>query len=216
VSVKLPAGSVGGDLAWVSCASSKSCVAVGYYGSAGDETHQLGASWNGKTWTTYKPSAPAGATSAALRGLSCVSSTDCAAVGWYTRASGGSVGLAQSWNGKRWAEIAVPRSPGNGALYNVSCASAKYCLAVGSGGPAANSQGTPASDVWNGKSWTFKLVPVPPAGGGSTAYSTLQGTSCVSATDCVAVGELDLGNGEQQYGFSGLWNGKAWRLAATA
>jgi hypothetical protein len=39
----------------------------------------------------------------------------------------------------------------------------------------------------------------------------------VSATECAAVGELDLGNGEQyQYGFSGLWNGKAWRLAATA
>jgi hypothetical protein len=217
VSVKLPVGSVGGDLAWVSCASSKSCVAVGSYGSAGDRTHQLGASWNGKTWTTYKPSAPAGATSAALQGVSCVSSTDCAAVGWYARASGGSAGLAQSWNGKRWAEIAVPRSPGDGALYNVSCVSAKYCLAVGSGGPAGNSQGTPASDVRNGKSWTFKLVPVPPAGGGSTAYSTLQGTSCVSATDCVAVGELDLGNGEQQqHGFSGLWNGKAWRLAATS
>ena len=58
---------------------------------------------------------------------------------------------------------------------------------------------------------------MPPTGGGSTAYSTLQGASCVSATDCVAVGELDLGNGEQsQYGFSGFWNGKAWRLAATA
>jgi hypothetical protein len=51
-------------------------------------------------------------------------------------------------------------------------------------------------------------VPVPPNGGGSTANSTLQGTSCLSATDCVAVGELDLGNGEQQQdGFSGFWNG---------
>jgi hypothetical protein len=217
VSVKLPAGSVGGDLAWVSCASSKNCVAVGSYGAAGDETHQLGASWNGKTWTTYKPSAPGGATSAALQGVSCVSTTDCAAVGWYTRAGGGSVGLAQSWNGKKWAEIAMPRSPGNGALYNVSCVSAKYCLAVGGGGPVGNSQGTPSSDVWNGKSWAFKHVPVPATGGGSTAYSTLQGASCVSATDCVAVGELDLGSGEQfQYGFSGLWSGKAWRLVATA
>ena len=217
VSVKLPSGGVGGDLAWVSCAAAKSCVAVGSYGNAKDETLLLAASWNGKSWTTARPSAPTGATSAALQGVSCRSSVWCTAVGWYTRGTSGSYGLAESWNGKKWTEIAVPKSPGNGALYNVSCAAAKNCLAVGTGGPAGNSQGTPASDVWNGKSWTFKLVPVPPKGGGSAALSALQGVSCVSATDCVAVGELDLGNGEQrQYGFSGLWNGKGWRLAATA
>jgi hypothetical protein len=52
---------------------------------------------------------------------------------------------------------------------------------------------------------------------GSTAVSLLQGVSCLSTTDCVAVGELDLGSGEQhQYGFSGFWNGKNWRLAAAA
>jgi hypothetical protein len=88
--------------------------------------------------------------------------------------------------------------------------------AVGNGGVPGNSQGTPSSDVWNGKAWALKHVPVPP-NGGSTANSALQGTSCLSATDCVAVGELDLGNGEQQqYGFSGFWNGNGWRLAATA
>jgi hypothetical protein len=215
--LKLPAGTSGGALFGVACKSQKSCAAVGDAFLKNDNTAALAESWNGKTWTTYKPSAPGGATSAALQGVSCVSTTDCAAVGWYTRAGGGSVGLAQSWNGKKWAEIAMPRSPGNGALYNVSCVSAKYCLAVGGGGPVGNSQGTPSSDVWNGKSWAFKHVPVPATGGGSTAYSTLQGASCVSATDCVAVGELDLGSGEQfQYGFSGLWSGKAWRLVATA
>jgi hypothetical protein len=71
--------------------------------------------------------------------------------------------------------------------------------------------------VWNGKRWALRLVPVPPGGRVSSANSTLQGASCLSATDCVAVGELDLGNGEQQqYGFSGLWNGTGWRLAGTA
>jgi hypothetical protein len=217
VSVKLPAGSASGDLAWVSCASSKSCVTVGSYANAKDNSVMLAASWNGRTWTTTRPPASASATSAALQGVSCPSSADCVAVGWYTRPGGGSFGLAESWNGKKWTEVAVPKSPGNGALYNVSCVSAKYCLAVGDGGAPGNSQGTPSSDVWNGKSWAFKHVPVPAKGGGSTAASTLQGASCLSATDCVAVGELDLGNGEQQqYGFSGFWNGKSWRLAATA
>jgi len=217
VSVKLPAGSASGDLAWVACASSKSCVTVGSYANAKDNSVMLAASWNGKTWTTTRPPASASATSAALQGVSCASPADCVAVGWYTRPGAGSIGLSESWNGKKWTEVAVPKSPGIGALYSVSCASARSCLAVGSGGPAGHSQGTSASDVWNGKSWTFKLVPVPPSGGGSSAISALQGVSCPSATDCVAVGELDLGNGEpQQYGFSGIWNGKAWRLAGTA
>ena len=215
VSIALPKGSSNGDLSGISCKSARSCVAVGSYGNADDETFSLAAVWNGRTWTTSKPPTPAGATSAALQGVSCPSTTDCAAVGWYNRA-GGSVGLAEAWNGKQWTRVAVPKSPGNGSLYSVSCVTSKYCLAVGSGGPAGASQGTPAAYVWNGKSWVFKLVPVPPKGGGSTALSQLQGASCVSATDCVAVGELVLGNAEQsQYGFSGLWNGKGWRLVGT-
>ena len=84
-------------------------------------------------------------------------------------------------------------------------------------GPLPASRSAPSSDVWNGKSWSFKKVPVPPKGGGSTARSMLQGARCLSPTDCVAVGQLDLGSSEQyQYGFSGFWNGKSWKPAATA
>jgi hypothetical protein len=217
VPIKLPAGSVGGDLDGVSCASSKSCVAVGSYGNAESDTFALAESWNGKTWTASKPPTPARALAGALQGVSCVSPTGCTAVGWYVKAGGGSFGLAQSWNGRKWTEVPLPKSGGNGELFAVSCVSSKYCLAVGNGGAPGASDGTPASYVWTGKSWSFKHVPVPPKGGGTTATSSLQGAACPSVTDCVAVGELDLGNGEQyQYGFSGLWNGKTWKLAATA
>ena len=175
--VKLPAGSGGGALFGVSCASSKSCVAVGSYGNADFDIVALAESWNGKTWTASKPSAPAGATSAALQGVSCVSLAACVAVGWYTNAFGYPLGLAESWNGRKWTEVPLPKSDGYGELYSVSCVSSKYCLAVGVGDGTAPgpSRGIPSSDVWNGKSWSFKKVPVPPKGGGSTATSMLQG-----------------------------------------
>jgi hypothetical protein len=217
VSVKLPAGSGGGVLDGVSCASSKRCVAVGSYANAKFDTVALAESWNGRTWATSNAPAPAGATSAALQSVSCTTSADCVAVGWYTKAGGGSLGLAESWNGRKWTEAPLPRPGGSGALFSLSCVSSKYCLAVGNGGAPGASEGTPDSYVWNGKSWSFTRVPVPPKGGGSAANSSLQGAACLSATNCVAVGELDLGNGEQyQYGFSGFWNGKTWHLTATA
>ena len=217
VPVKLPAGSAGGALFGVSCASSKSCVAVGSYGNADSEVVALGESWNGETWTPSGPSAPAGATSAGLQGVSCTWAAACVAVGWYTNAGGYPLGLAQSWNGRKWTQTPLPKSGGYGGLFGVSCASSKYCLGVANGGAPGDSRGTPSSDVWNGKSWSLKKVPVPPMGGGSSATSMLLGTQCLSATYCVAVGQLDLGSSEQyQYGFSGFWNGKTWKLVAIA
>jgi hypothetical protein len=220
VPVKLPAGSAGGALFGVSCASSKSCIAVGGYGNADATVVALAESWNGKTWTASEPSAPAGAMAAALQGASCASPTACVAVGGYTNATGYSLGLAESWNGKKWSEVPLPSPDGYGQLFGVSCvscASSKYCLAVGVSLASDGLQGTPSSYVWNGKSWAFEKVPVPPKGSGSTATSMLQGAKCLSATDCVAVGQLDLGNSEQyQYGFSGFWNGETWKPTATA
>lgn len=219
VLVKLPAGSAGGDLFGVSCASSKSCVAVGSYGNADFEIVALAESWNGKTWRASEPSAPAGASEAALQGVSCVSAAGCVAVGWYDNAAGYPLGLAESWNGRKWTKLLLPKSGGYGQLFGVSCVSSKYCLAVGVGDGSApvTAKGTPSSAVWNGKSWSYKKVPVPPKGGGSTATSMLQGAQCLSVTDCVAVGQLELGNDEQdQYGFWGFWTGKTWQLAAAA
>ena len=217
VPVKLPAGSLGGALFGVSCASAKSCIAVGSYGNAEVEIVALGESWNGKTWTASQPPAPAGAFAAALQGVSCVSPTVCIAAGSYTNAAGFPFALAESWNGKRWTLTPLPKSGGSGGMFAVSCASLKYCLAVGNGGAPGASRGTPASYVWNGKSWSFKKVPVPPTGGGDTANSMLQGDQCLSPTYCAAVGQLDLGSDEQfQYGFSGFWNGKTWKPTPTA
>jgi hypothetical protein len=217
VAVKLPAGSAGGDLNGVSCASSKSCVAVGSYGNADADIVALAESWNGKTWTASEPSMPAGALAATLQGVSCTFPSGCVAVGSYTNTEGYPVALAGSWNGKKWTQVPLPKPSRYGELFSVSCVSSQYCLAVGAVFAADGIQATPASYVWNGKSLSYRPVPVPPKGGGSTATSMMEGAHCLSATYCVAVGQLDLGASEQnQYGFSGFWNGKAWKPTPTA
>jgi hypothetical protein len=217
VLVKLPKGSAGGDLNGVSCASSKYCVAVGSFGNPDADIVALAESWNGKTWTASEPPAPAGATAATLQAVSCTSPSGCVAAGSYTNAEGYPLGLAGSWNGEKWTLVPLPEPSRYGELFGVSCVPSKHCLAVGAVLAADGIQAAPASYAWNGKTWSYRQVPVPPKGSGSTATSTLEGAHCLSATYCVAVGQLDLGASEQfQYGFSGFWNGKTWKPTPTA
>jgi hypothetical protein len=112
---------------------------------------------------------------AALNGVSCVSASDCEAVGYDSAGN-----LAEEWNGSSWAIQSTPgASPDE--LSGVACVSSSDCEAVGwtsSGGLA---------EEWNGSSWTAQSAP------GSRLY----GVSCVSSSYCEAVGEdtADLWNG---------------------
>jgi hypothetical protein len=120
---------------------------------------------------------------ASLTGVSCVSASDCEAVG---STSGGT--LAEEWNGSSWTIQSTPgASPDD--LSSVSCLSASDCMAVGgiSGGSLA--------EEWNGSSWTALSAP----GHG------LSGVSCLSASDCEAVGESSSGVAGADY-----WNGSTW------
>jgi hypothetical protein len=80
----------------------------------------------------------------------------------------------------------------------VSCTSATFCEAVGSG-PAY---------AWNGSAWTSQTIP-DPAGTGN-----LGGVSCASATFCEAVGEAS-GNNGNVVGVAAMWDGSAWNAQVT-
>ena len=124
--------------------------------------------------------------SAFLAGLSCRSAASCAAVGDYLNASFVGVGLAENWNGKKWA---IEQSPDpTGATYlslsAVSCASATACTAVGYYLDHAGTSVTLA-ELWNGTKWAIEQTPNPTG----TKGSSLDGVSCASATACTAVGD---------------------------
>jgi hypothetical protein len=103
------------NLTGVSCLSSSSCSAVGYYASSlisgvPLETKTLAESWNGAGWTIKTTPNPAGKPYNALLGVSCSSASACTAVGGFTETLlGPSSPLAERWNGSAWSlQTVVP------------------------------------------------------------------------------------------------------------
>ena len=78
-------GTAANILYGVSCRSSTSCQAVGYFHTASEVVHTLIESWNGVAWSIV-PSPNDGANDNYLLSVSCASPQSCQAVGQYTNA----------------------------------------------------------------------------------------------------------------------------------
>ena len=170
------------DLGAVSCVSSDSCTAVGWYfkNSSGDQT--LIEAWNGSNWSIVSsPNIAANANF--LSGVSCISSRSCTAVGneSFDRT------LIESLNGVRWS---IVPSPSSGPLLGVSCISfksLKSCTAVG----VAGYQQT-LIESRKGNQWS--IVASPNIG----TDDLLSGVACVSSGFCTAVGHYFNSSGVSQ------------------
>jgi hypothetical protein len=139
-SVQEPPGSTGAketELDGVSCTSATACQAVGVFRtSSGSFDAPFAESWNGTSWTTQEVPVPVGETGhVGLLGVSCTSSTVCAAVGSFDE-SGEEMPLAERWNGTAWSveEPPIPTGAGAGTLSGVSCTSSTACFAGGKAG----------------------------------------------------------------------------------
>jgi hypothetical protein len=206
-----PAGTVFSIIFSVSCVSATFCVADGQY-----DTRTSGAalidSWNGRTWARMKAVEPRGASFGALTGVSCVSARNCIAVGFASNASG-LVTVAERWDGTRWTLTPVrwPRGTTNPELTGVSCPAVNRCVAVAAINqnliPNSN-QGKAAAVTWDGRAWATTSTPTPARG----MASLFNAVTCLSATDCVAVGQLGPVRTIDGVGLSGFWNGRGWRL----
>jgi hypothetical protein len=209
----------------VSCPTATFCMAVGQRGFH-TSALALADSWNGSAWSAHNPVNPAGAVSAVLASVSCVSTSDCLAVGSYELSGNNIAPLAESWNGASWTLLTLPAGY---SLTGVACFGAGSCIAVGnqsSGTLALSWNGTawqvlpapPGSPVaiwcaaasdcmtvggasaasWNGSSWTSLSVP--------DSSASLDSVSCVSASACMAVGTA---TDDASYSMS--WNGSRWQ-----
>jgi hypothetical protein len=153
---------------------------VGLYGKT------LIERWNGTSWSIVPSPNPGDATDSGLLGVSCVSVTNCTAVGRYLLGEDSpSKTLVERWNGTAWRVVgSANRSAYFNVLTAVSCGSATSCFAVGS---SADGQTTPQATLvesWNGTAFSIVPSPNPP---GSTR-NFLKGVSCASAANCHAVG----------------------------
>lgn len=126
--------------------------------------------------------------------ISCTSSTSCVAVGIYTTFHSGKTGtfdLIETLRGRTWKAIKAPL-PANAAanayqtLEPVSCASAHFCVAVGS---YYDRSGALMSyiEVFSGGRWRAWPAPLP-AGASSRIGGILEDISCPSSSSCEAVG----------------------------
>jgi hypothetical protein len=154
----------GDELSSVDCLSKDSCIAVGAASSTSNTGNRtLAERWNGKRWTITPSPNPKTAVGSSLEAVTCPSAHPCMAVGSFSRSAGGSLSLAERWNGKTWTVRPTPNPPG--ALFTflnaVSCWSKNACMAVGEGSDGGQTQ-VPVAETWNGAKW--QLIP-PPQGG---------------------------------------------------
>jgi hypothetical protein len=209
------ATTTGSVLDGVSCSSSASCTAAGFYDSPAGAL-ALAEAWNGHVWTIQAtPSPPGPPAVSQLNGVSCSSATACTAVGFFQNSASTDLTLAERWNGTAWGIQPTPDPadadsfPGS-ALSAISCSSAAACMAVGSYTNTAGNVVTLA-ESWNGTAWKIKTTLNP----ADATNTTLAGVFCGSATDCTAVGRsFDAAGMETAVVES--WNGAAWKNQAIA
>lgn len=189
----------------VSCVAGEWCMVVGAYGlspRAFSQYTDKGSPYGWSEPTLARPSDSTGDWE--LNDVSCLSSSYCVAVGWYTASLSPfpKKALIEKWNGKEWtAQSAL--SPGNPTiLQGVSCTSTSACTAVGSYVEAGGATKTLA-ERWNGTAWSTQTT-FNPAGASSSA---LEDVSCTSSSFCMAAGKA---NDEAQEGLAERWTGSAW------
>jgi hypothetical protein len=122
---------------------------------------------------------------------------------------------SEYWNGKIWSvtgRLGVsPGVPDYSGLAEVSCASPRLCVAIGSESDGGSSDDAALVDRWNGKVWTVQpdaVVPYPESQG-------IDGVSC-SRGGCTLVGQIVLSDSSPRFGaFAERWSAGHWATQPT-
>ncbi|HEV2361018.1 MAG TPA: hypothetical protein VGS21_04905 [Acidimicrobiales bacterium] len=209
----------GGSIGGISCVSADFCMAVGGWMTqlAGSATagHALAELWNGHDWAVLATPAPEPALRVEMSSVSCPSVDWCVAVGSGDPSTGyHHHAVTEFWDGTSWSLGTTPNPGSLGTdLAFVSCPNTTFCMAVGE---SYVSRGAVAL-MWNGSVWTSVAVPEPsPTSLGIDRSNYLPGVSCVSASDCVAVGNYT--HAKNQSSNEALvmrWDGSSWRQLTT-
>jgi hypothetical protein len=188
-------------LSGVSCSSATSCFAVGAslvkLASATVVEH-----WDGVKWSIVPSADPSGSgPDVALDAVSCVSDSNCFAVG-----STGAATLIEHWDGATWSIVAGPGPTGADGveLNGVSCSDASNCFAVGGtfnspAGPSGEESFGTLIEHWDGTAWSSV------ADARDDSATSLAGVACPAPSGCFAVGDAATPL---------HWDGAAWSIAA--
>ena len=147
----------------------------------------------------------------ALRGVTCVSASECWAVGYYL-AENAAQTLIERWDGTSWAIVSSPNTSTTQSnfLLGVTCASASECWAVGYY-YNDNVISQTLIERWDGTSWTIVSSPNTSA----TDYNSLSGVTCVSASECWAVGYYFTSDNFVDQTLIERWDGTSWSIVSS-
>jgi hypothetical protein len=196
----------------VSCPEAGHCQAVGTTQALpySQPNTPFAEGLSATTWSIEpvpSPTGPQHTPDGTLYSVYCAAAAACEAVGGYDAGSSSETGWAARWDGTAWTTQPTAHPSEGDYLTAVSCPAASQahdCEAVGdSGGPLGYPSGLIA-ELWNGTAWTTQ--PIPNSGNGNNTATAI---SCVSATDCEAVGAA----GDNTLGEH--WDGSQWAIQAT-
>jgi hypothetical protein len=189
------------------CVSPDDCWAVGHHNSpSGNRTLVL--HWDGQRWSLVSSPNPAGHTITTLTAVGCANADLCWAVGFAYDGIDYRT-LTLGWNGTAWtvATVEDTSTPGSDFLYDVSCASASDCWAVGQHLPGALGGGGAGRTLihrWDGTAWSIVESPTSLP----MQANRVVAVDCVAADDCWAVGSY--GGAAADQTLTLRWDGQAW------
>ncbi len=197
----------------VSCPKISACVAVGTYGSHGNQVPMI-EERSGSGWKVFEAPLPNGALAgndSFLDSIACTSPGVCTAAGDYAGPSNLG-GLIVQDNHGVWTATGVTVN-GDLNFDAVACPAASHCLTVGE--EYKNSGATvPFAAVQSGTKWTQVVLPLPTGVKPNNFTDMLfAGLSCSSAHQCVAAGNYLNNNGNPfpliVLDTSGIWTDPA-------
>jgi hypothetical protein len=192
----------------VACSSTSNCWAVGYY--FGENAYQtLIEHWNGLAWTIVSSPNASTVNPNILTGVTCTSASNCWAVGYFSTGATDQT-LIEHWDGNNWTVVNSPNTDTSftNRLLAVTCASTSDCWSVGFA--TINSTDQTLTEHWNGNAWSI----VTSANTDSARTNYLLSISCLSASECWAVGRANNGAADQT--LVERWDGTAWALVSSS
>ena len=197
-----PRGDNFGIAVSLACSSVNACETVGWAGlqfegvAPPPSTYlAYGASLTGTTWNLDAPVVE-GPPAAAVFGISCPTESDCISVGTYANDQQKDRPIVESLGANKWSLTAPPMPAGatSATLFAISCPKSGSCVAVGRF-VATSGAWLPYVDVLTNKTWKAKAVP------GKSGFINvgLFGVSCVSMSECVAVGSASMNTSSNPY-----------------
>ena len=196
-----PAASQSDTLSAVDCTYSGFCEAVGNYVDKNGQQELMALSkprhrrW-GRAVEVKPPDTPSHHPPK-LSGLACPQPGDCVAAGLEQTATGQYVGLGVSETDGHWHHAQQSPVPAGAfrqgafvdALRSVSCPDPQDCVAVGSYAISGSQYRAMSVLVSHGHFLSATAIPAVPPGADSKPTTDLAAVSCLSLSECVAVGQ---------------------------